>query len=190
MAVGAVVLAAGASRRLGRPKQLVPFRGRPLLRAVVEQALGSRCDAVLVVLGANAEAIAFVLEGLAVDVVSNPEWHEGLAASIRCGIQAAERRAWRGALLLPCDQPGLTATHLDRLVEAHATGATLVASRYDGTLGVPALFDRRWFAALGALRGDEGAKHIIRRAADVAVVDFAAGAFDLDTEHDVARIAR
>jgi molybdenum cofactor cytidylyltransferase len=161
-----------------------------MLRAIVEQAIASRCDRVLVVLGAHAQAIAGSLQGLAIDAVINRGWEEGLASSIRCGILEAEREGCRAALLLACDQPGLTTAHLDRLVDAFERGASLVASRYGGTLGVPALFESSRFALLRALSGDQGARHVIRAAADVAAVDFAEGAVDVDTEQDAARIVQ
>jgi molybdenum cofactor cytidylyltransferase len=187
LTIGAVLLAAGASRRLGIPKQLVELRGRPLLRAVVDEAR-SVCDRVLVVLGAQAHAIAPALEGADAEVCVNDDWSEGMASSVRQGIAWADRQLSSAALLLVCDQPALNARHLQRLVDVHRRGAPLVASRYAGTLGVPALFGRTSFSELRALRGDEGARGILRRSTGVAAVDWEPGASDVDTRDDIRRL--
>ncbi len=187
--VAAVVLAAGESQRLGRPKQLLPFRGRPLLRAVASEACASSCQRVVVVVGANEESVRDSLGGLPVTMASNPGWREGLASSIRCGVAWAEREGCDAVLLLVCDQPELTSSHLDRLVASHAAGgAPIVASSYAGTLGVPALFGRASFAPLLALRGTEGAKRVIRAARRLVAIDWPAGGVDVDTQEDAARL--
>jgi molybdenum cofactor cytidylyltransferase len=187
MTIAAIVLAAGASRRLGRPKQLVTYRGAPLLRAIVVEARASACDRVLVVLGANAEPIRPALAGLDVTVLTNDGWSEGIASSVRCGV----RHAWdgddRAAILLTCDQPELRAAHLDALIAAHRAGARVVASRYAGVLGVPALFDASLFPDLMVLEGDVGARTVIRDAAPAAAVEWPEGAEDVDTPEDLAR---
>ncbi len=185
--VGAVVLAAGASRRLGRPKQLVPWAGRPLLRVVVGEACASRCDRVAVVLGANGDAVRPALgdlEGVKLTIVENPDWNEGIAASIRCGVRWAAQEECEAVLLAVGDQPALSAAHLDALVTAYQRGAVVVASRYQGALGVPALFSRVYFESLRSLRGDEGARRILRASREVHSVDWEPGARDVDRPAD------
>jgi CTP:molybdopterin cytidylyltransferase MocA len=188
VATGAILLAAGGSSRLGRPKQLVGIAGRPLVRAMAEQALASRCRPVRVILGSQAEAIVGALAGLSVSLTINDDWREGIASSIRAGIAAARAERWSAAVVMLGDQPGVLARHLDRLTEAYEAGARAVASRYAGRLGVPALFDASLFDALSALQGDRGAKSILARTPGVFAVDFPEGVLDVDTESDVARL--
>jgi molybdenum cofactor cytidylyltransferase len=186
--VAALVLAAGPSRRLGRPKQLLSFGGRPLVRIIADRARNSACDRVVVVLGAHADAIAPALRGADVETVVNGDWPEGVASSIRCGVVWAEGESCSAIVVLVCDQPALDAAHIDRLVGAYRAGSPRVASRYAGTLGVPALFDRTSFSDLRGLQGDEGARHILRSARDVAAVDWEPGSIDIDTQEEAARV--
>jgi CTP:molybdopterin cytidylyltransferase MocA len=184
--VGCAILAAGGSRRLGRPKQLLPFRGRTLLEHVIERVRSSDCDVVAVVLGAESARIGSCVPKTGVETLLNPEWAEGLASSVRCAARWALHLDLRALLLATADQPYLHEHHLNRLLEQHAGGQTLVASRYAGTFGVPALFDRSHLDALLALRGDRGAGALLRRAQSVTGVDFPAGAIDIDTPDDLA----
>jgi len=134
MSVAAIVLAAGASHRLGRPKQLISIRGRSLIENIVDEVRASRCDAVAVVLGAVLEDIAPVLTGRGVTLLLNSAWGEGIASSIRVGVRwAASHDA---VLICVCDQPYLRTAHLDRLIAAHLTSGRMAASSYGGLLGV------------------------------------------------------
>ncbi|HEX3346382.1 MAG TPA: nucleotidyltransferase family protein, partial [Polyangiaceae bacterium] len=164
MPTAAVILAAGASRRLGRPKQLLPYRGRPLLRAVATEVCASRCDGVAVVVRGGDPDVDACLDGLPVRLLANPGCAEGIASSIRVGVAWADREAYDGVVLLLSDQPALTAHHVDVLAGACGAEVAVVASRYGGELGVPALFVRALFPALLALRGECGAKALIGRA--------------------------
>ena len=182
--IAGVVLAAGGSARLGTAKQLVPLRGVPLVRRVARAALRAGLAPVAVVVGARDRDVARALEGLAVHVVRNALWREGIASSIRCGVRAVRTdRRVSGVVLMVCDQPRLGAPVLRRLVAAHERHreADAVASAYARTLGVPALFPRRRFPALSRLRGDRGAKDLLRRdRRSVVAVDWPAGAVDVD----------
>jgi len=181
------VLAAGASRRLGRPKQLLPVGGRTLVRHVVERACASRAARVAVVVGAHALAVRAALDGAAVTVLENPEWEEGLASSIRAAARwAAGRRAAALAIVL-ADQPEITPHHLNRLAAEHGAGAAAAGSAYRGVLGVPAVFDAALFPALLALSGDRGAAALLAETR-AATVPWPAGAVDIDTEADVVRL--
>lgn len=203
--VGIVVLAAGGSVRLGRPKQLVPFRGRTLLRHAVEVALGAAArpaDAggptrpgvvgrypVVVVIGAEGARTRTELSGLRVLVVDNQRWREGLSTSLRAGLTGLDATADPdAALFTTCDQPRVTSQVLRRLIDAYAASrAPVVACAYGGGLGVPALFDRSLFPELRALQGDAGARLVIAAHRDVAVpVPFPEAAVDVDTAADVA----
>jgi CTP:molybdopterin cytidylyltransferase MocA len=181
-AIGCAVLAAGASRRLGRPKQLVDVRGVPLVRRVALAAGGARCQRVAVVLGAHADAIAPGLRGLAFERVDNSSWNEGMAASVRAAVAWARGHALDGLLLCVADQPQLSSDHLDALIAASDRGERPAASFYGGRLGVPALFPRGWFARLELLRGDAGARDLLRTSDEiVARVPWSAGLLDVDT---------
>jgi len=185
----AVILAAGGSRRLGRPKQVVSWQGEPLVRRAARAAVESSCARTLVVVGAAEAQVRDALVGLAVDVVSNGDWAEGIASSIRCGVADVAAGGVGAVLLVACDQPALTASHLDRIVASWGRGARAVGSRYAATLGVPALFDRSLFPSLLALRGDAGAKKLLGDG-ETAAVDWAAGAIDVDTPDDLDRLTR
>ena len=188
---GVVLLAAGASTRLGSPKQLLALDGKPLLVRAAEAALASPAWPVVVVLGAHAERIRPTLARLPVLVAENPAWTEGMAASIRAGVTTLQQfsRHLDGALLALCDQPAFSAATIERLLAARAeSGRSIVAARYSGRLGAPALFLREHFPALAALTGEEGARALLHADPErVAAVDLPELAVDLDTPDDVAR---
>jgi molybdenum cofactor cytidylyltransferase len=189
--VVAVVLAAGGSRRLGEPKQLLRLAGQTLVRRAALAALASRAERVLVVTGARAEEVERALEGLAVEVVRCPHWERGLAESLRAGVSAALAPGEASVLVALADQPALQADQLDALIARHAAGAEIAASDYGGEPGVPALFSARLARELLALEGDRGAKPLLLRERErVALVPFEGGALDVDTPEDWARASR
>jgi molybdenum cofactor cytidylyltransferase len=172
--LAAIVLAAGASRRFGSSKQLHIFEGKPLVRRAAETALA--VAETTVVLGANAERIVPVLEGLPINIVIAGDWEEGMAASLRAGIHAVASA--EAALILLCDQPRVTAEHLQALIEAFEPG-DIMASDYGDVLGPPCLFDRAYFPQLLALSGDSGARKLLRRET-CRSIPFHEGRFDID----------
>ncbi len=183
--VAIIILAAGASTRMGTPKQLLVYRGRSLLRHITEIAVDSICQPVVVVLGANAEKIRSQVSQLPIQVVENLQWTEGMSASIRVGIQLLNSLPdnIEAVVLALCDQPFLSTQIINQLVEAYrSTRKPLIASEYAGTLGVPALFDRCLFPELIALKEAEGAKQIIKKYTDnIFRFPFPEGAIDIDT---------
>jgi len=187
-----MILAAGASTRLGRPKQLLPFRGRTLLRHAAETALASLCRPVVVVLGAFAERLNLELAGLPVTVAMNPQWNEGMSSSIRAGLKALapDRDGPDAVVIMLCDQPLISAQFLDRLVAVRQTsGKGIVAAEYGGEAGVPALFSRAYFPELAALSGSRGAKPVIaRHANDAERIPLPEAALDIDRQEDVQRL--
>lgn len=186
-----VILAAGASTRLGRPKQLLPLQGKTLLQHAVQSALAITTQPV-VVTGANADQLVAGLNNNQVQVVFNPEWQQGIASSIHCGLQALLNRtpAPDQVIFMVCDQPFVTAELLLELVnERQNTHKPMVASAYGGTLGIPALFDKSMFAQLLDLQGDTGAKKLImEHPDDVAAVNFPEGDIDVDTEQEYEEV--
>jgi molybdenum cofactor cytidylyltransferase len=190
--VGVVVLAAGASRRLPGPKQLLRYRGATLLRRAAQTAVGPRCGPVVVVLGCEAGKLRFELTDLDVRVAENDRWADGMSTSLRAGLDALEALGpIDAALLTTCDQPLVTSDHLRQLVLAYvATRPPAVASEYAGTVGVPALFDRSLFAELMQLEGDQGAKRVLERhLPNVTPVSFEDAALDIDTPEDLSRLS-
>ena len=159
--VGGVILAAGLGRRMGVPKLLLPWQGRPLVRHVAEAALASQLGGVLVVTGYRADDIANALEGLPLQIVANPDYEAGLSTSLHAGILAMAGR-YSAAMIMLGDQPLLTTEIIDRLLQAYwATQAPLVAPVAGQHRGNPVLFARRLFPELLTIRGDEGARAII-----------------------------
>ncbi len=187
--VGVIVLAAGGSRRLGTPKQLLrDASGETLITRAVQTAVASVCRPVVAVLGAAEDAIRPALDGLPVTVAVNPDWQTGMAGSLQVGLTALGEVD--AALVMLCDQPGVTQALLNSLVDTyHSTGHALIACEYGGTLGVPALFARSLFPELMALRGEQGARRILQSyAGPLARVPFAEGLSDVDTAADMARL--
>ena len=182
MSVAAVILAAGASRRLGEPKQLVRLDGETLLERAVRVAREAGCSPVIVVLGAE---YVQVLTGCSLgDVVTviNDEWEEGMGASIRLGVRACQNvfSEAEGVVIMTCDQPAVTAEHIERLV----AGRELAASRYSERSGVPAFFPKEYFAGLTSLSGDAGARDLLR---DASYIDLPGGELDVDTAKELER---
>lgn len=197
MSLCCVLLAAGASRRLGHPKQLVRVHGETLLARSVRLALAAELASICVVLGAHADTIAPALAEYAwqpaITVLHNLDWEQGIATSIRTGIAyASEVASCDGSLLMACDQPFLSVEHLRALGAAfdQHRQQRIIASRYAETAGIPAVFPRSSFPALLALEGDQGARQLLRTATVPPVfVDCEAAAFDLDTAEEELRLA-
>lgn len=186
MRIPAVILAAGASRRLGTPKQLVAWQGEPLIRRITRLACGC-CEPVLVVLGAQAEQVQACLAGLPAVTVRNLDWEEGMASSLRAGVSALPLDA-RAALFLVCDQPAVEPELLGQILDRHREHPDRrIASAYGGTRGIPALLPRQDFDALLELKGDRGAKSLLA-GPDVLEVPFPGGDLDLDCPEDLERL--
>lgn len=188
MRFAAVILAAGQSSRLGTPKQLLPYQNKTLLQCVIDSARQSGAESVLVVLGYRMEIILNAIDTEGLYIVKNEDWQSGMASSIRCGIAALEGRGATtdGVILVVCDQPFVTAELLEKLIEKQKrTGRPIVASKYQGILGTPVFFHRRFFPELTGLKGDTGARNILMQNADlVACVPFFNGDIDIDTLDD------
>jgi molybdenum cofactor cytidylyltransferase len=185
--LGAVVLAAGRSSRMGEVKQLLEVEGRTLLARAAGAALEAGARPVMVVLGANAALVRAGLGGLPVDTVVNAGWSSGMASSIRVGVAAllAAAPALDAILVAPCDQPALSAEVIRHLARLSRSTGRIGAARYGGRVGAPAVFGRGDFAALQELRGDEGARGLLNGSPEkVAAADFPELAADLDSPGD------
>jgi molybdenum cofactor cytidylyltransferase len=187
-----VVLAAGSSSRLGRPKQLLEFRGKTLLAHAVEAAMECAANEVVVILGANEPEVNKALPAGTFDVLVNDGWNEGMASSVRLALQHVQHKMPQadGMLIVVCDQPFVTAELFNQMLqEQHTTGLPIVACSYAARLGTPALFHLSYFELLAQLQGDTGARKILmEHKARVAVVPFEQGMNDIDTPEAYQRL--
>jgi len=194
MGVAVIILAAGGSSRLGRAKQLLPVHGKSLLRRSVEAAVQSRAARCFVVLGSEASACATEVADLPAEVVVHSLWRNGMASSIRAGVQAARRSypELEAVVIALCDQPYLDASVINGLIEAwRASSCSIVASEYAGHRGAPALFSAVQLDRLEALSGEGGARSLFQaESSDVASVPFPLGGVDVDTEADYASVTQ
>lgn len=181
-----MVLAAGAARRMGRLKQLLPYGRSTLVEHAAEQALAAGFDPVVVVVGAEAASVRAALAAWRVRVVENSSWHLGMGSSIQAGMEVLAEA--EGVCILLADQPHVEARHLremQKLLEASVGFA--VAAEYNGTLGVPALFKRELFRELRSLEPAAGARALLRRYATPFPLPEAA--IDIDTPEDFAALS-
>ena len=190
--IGAIILAAGGSTRMGSPKQLLKFEGTTMIRRAASSAIESGCRPVIVVTGAASEDVRGELDGLDVHEILNSEWQTGMASSIKAGIGSVLTREPQidAVVVMLSDQPHVTAEVIKRLIDAYVTTSKpIVASSYGEDFGVPALFDKKHFDELYELEGDRGAKAIIKKhAGDAELVDFPEGVIDVDTPDDLRRL--
>jgi CTP:molybdopterin cytidylyltransferase MocA len=182
--VAGVILAAGGSSRLGKPKQLLSYQGRPLIVHAVETVRAAGIDEIFVVTGSDASLVRESLATLDVHIVENDTWQDGISTSIRKGIGVIGEGV-DGALLVLCDQPRIPSSHLEKLVQRFAANPeTPVASGYSGTAGVPVIFPRRLFGSLLELSGAAGAKGILQRE-KTEVLPCVEAAIDIDEKSDL-----
>jgi molybdenum cofactor cytidylyltransferase len=161
--VAGIVLAAGESARFGQPKQLLEWRGEPLVRRVSRISLAAGLSEVVVVTGSSRASVRQVLSGMPVKLVENLNWAEGQASSVRAGIRALQPRTG-GAIFLLADQPLVTTNLIKSLREEHARSlAPIIAPMVDGRRGNPVLFDRTTFADLASLEGEAGGRTLFSK---------------------------
>ncbi len=186
--IAIIILAAGESARMGLPKQLLPMKGKNLLQYTIDQAIASKARDVSVVLGAEAAQIQEKIRGKSFRIVKNPAWAEGMSSSIRVGVSALQDSV-EAAIISLCDQPFLSAQIFDALIDAFASSnKSIVTCEFEGSVGPPVLFSRKFFSELILLYGDIGAKSIVmRHEGDVARIPFPSGSVDLDTPDDYRR---
>lgn len=191
--IGIALLAAGASSRLGEPKQLLRFQDETLLRRAARTALQVENQKTVVVLGANASIIHDEIADLPVETIVNHDWQNGMSSSIKSGLRKLLEiePELSAVVLMLCDQPFVTAQTLMNLVEKFAaTKKSIVACEYEKMVGVPALFARAMFGELLDLKGEAGARFVIKKfaAADLAKIAQPEAAFDVDTIEDYRQL--
>jgi molybdenum cofactor cytidylyltransferase len=193
--VGIIILAAGASTRMGSPKQLLSYQGESLVNRTVKNAIASVCHPVILVLGANAEIILSQLDHVQkpnIKVVENPDWQLGMSSSIRCGIMVIldNYPHIEAVVITVCDQPFLNTEIINNLVElSHYKNKPIIACEYADTLGSPVLFSSKYFSELINLTQDMGARKLIKiYKNDVFSISFPLGAIDIDTPQDYQQL--
>ena len=188
--IAAILLAAGGSSRMGgRPKQLLVYDGKTLLRRAVETLLASTCSPVVVILGAEFEKAKNEIEDLPLEIVRNENWRTGMSSSIKTGLEHLLQIApdASAVIIALCDQPKIKATHINLIAKKfRGTAAGIVVAEYSGTVGVPGLFSERYFTELLNIKGDKGARNLIRSSsADLSTIKISEAAYDIDTLDDL-----
>jgi molybdenum cofactor cytidylyltransferase len=189
---GIIILAAGNSSRMGKPKQLLRYQNKTLIRHILDESVEAIGKNIVVVLGADANLIKPELSGKRIIVVDNKKWKEGMASSIRAGVSAIMTLAHTldGVILAVCDQPFVSSDLFKELIALKEnTDREIIACTYDNTFGTPALFSRKYFTALMDLDGTEGAKKLLmQHNEDLVTIPFPMGSTDIDTMEDYNRL--
>lgn len=191
--IAGVVLAAGGSTRMGRPKQSLPFRGKTILETVVDTALRSSLSRVVVVLGHRAAELSALLADRPVDLVTNADYPKGQSTSTRLGLQAVKEQA-DAVLFLLGDQPLVALATIESLLDAYRQQPVpVIQPLYDGRRGNPVLFGREVFPYFASLVGDQGARSLFKvfgdRVRRIPVPDPYIH-FDIDTAADFLQLQK
>ena len=187
--IAIIILAAGSSSRLGRPKQLLELDGNTLLQKSITTALNVSKN-VIVVLGANENLIRPTISGSPIEIVLNKNWADGMSSSIRIGMSVLEKKEHKAVLIMLCDQPYVDDFLLKKMISVfEKSKLPIVASEYEGKVGVPAIFDVSFFQKLKMLEGQKGAKILImNNLKQIERFAFEKGKIDIDTEEDWKKI--
>lgn len=189
-----IILAAGRSARLGSPKQLLSYHGKNLLQHTIDVAFESEIGSIIVVLGSGIEEISAKLGTNFLTIAENPNWESGMASSVVCGINTMNDLYpdTEFAILMVCDQPYVNANLLKYLIKKQKeSGSSIVASSYENIYGTPALFHKEHFNELSTLKGDTGARYLIKKYADsIQTIPFVQGGIDIDTIKDYQNLLK
>ena len=187
-----LLLAAGSSSRMGKPKMLLPDNGKTFLQHAIDEIKKVKGSGLLVVTGCYHELLESILSAQQIAFVENKNWEKGIGPSIQEGVKYIVNHysIADNIIILVCDQPYISSALLNELIETkQQSGKGIIASAYNGTMGTPVLFDKKYFEQLALLNGQYGAKKIIQaNQADVAEVAFPLGAVDIDTEEDYEKL--
>lgn len=189
--IAGIILAAGNSSRMAQPKQLLEYKGKLLLEKILEEATKSRLDDVVVVLGGNSQQIQSEIDFSKVEILLHPNWEDGMTSSLQHGLNhLIEKYDIQAIMILVSDQPFVDESLLNILISNYETSdKSIIASKYSGTLGVPVIFDKKYFGRLMELIGTDGAKKVIfENQEDVAEVEFPFGEIDIDTKEDYDKL--
>lgn len=180
---GAIILAAGASTRMGRVKQVLPWKKSTLLQNAIDQVISSKIDDIVVVLGANKGVIEKHTDLSGVDIAINDTWEQGMATSIITGLKhlLSKQPELEAVLIVLSDQPLLEFEFFNKLIYKHID-QKIISSSYSSQLGVPVLFDKRYFKDLLNLKGQQGAKALLKiHKSEVIALEAGEKGVDLDT---------
>ncbi len=187
-----VILAAGNSTRMGKPKLLLKFKGKTLVSIAASAAAGTGCKNIFIVTGASHPETSNELEATDFRLVYNKDWQDGISSSIKLGLAAVleHKPSTEWILYMVADQPYINAEILSAIISMSAhTDKKIIASAYGGTLGTPAMFEASIFSELQNLSGDQGARSIIiTNRNSVASIIFEEGKTDIDTPVDYEQL--
>ena len=190
--IGLILLAAGESKRMGQPKQLLKYQGQSLIRHAAEVAVASNCQPIVIVLGAYGDRIKLEIDNLPVYICQNPDWQQGMGSSISVGMETSmlNESELDGVIIALADQPLITVKVYNQLIETDREQAPkAIASTYSDTLGVPALFDRSLFSQLLSMKTKGGAKQLLADYSDRAFnLNIPQAAIDIDTPTDYQKL--
>ncbi|HEY5463665.1 MAG TPA: nucleotidyltransferase family protein [Hanamia sp.] len=191
---GIIILAAGSSSRFGGIKQLLQFNNKTLIEHVIDEAADVELNPVVVVTGAYADEVSKKIDNKKITIVFNEHWEKGMSSGIVTGLQKAliVNNEIENVIIAVCDQPYISSILFQKLSDERRTGGkNIVASSYAGTLGTPALFDKKYFNELLNLKGAEGAKSLIRKYdSETTSVLFKKGNIDVDTQKDYEELLK
>jgi len=189
---GIIILAAGPSARLGKPKQLLIHQGKMLIEHICSEALEAGLHPVLVVTGATSDQVSKALESKPVEIVFNDQWSTGMASGIVAGLSGILKpdHGIESVIIAVCDQPFVSADLFKQLIKTKAErNRGIVGCAYAGIIGTPVLFGKAYFEKLLTLKGNEGAKKILKTySADLAGIPFEEGNIDIDTQEDYEQL--
>jgi len=191
---GIIILAAWSSSRFGNTKQLLHFNGRTLLQHAIQEATEAGAEPIVVVTGANADEVSKEIKSEKAEIVFNKDWEQGIASGIVIGLKMVITldNKIEKVIIAVCDQPFISSSLFQQLYQKqHESTKHIVACTYADTIGTPALFTQNYFDVLMRLKGDEGAKKLLKRySEDVATVDFPNGYIDIDTKEDYEKLLK
>lgn len=194
--IAILILGAGGSARLERPKQLLEYKGKTLVENAIDTALDSHLGPVYLILGSHGQEIAKHLKKYKgeIDIIHNQKWEQGVSSSIRMGLKEIEKEepGIYGIIITLVDQPLINLSHLVNMIRSHFTsGKKIIASGYGGSFGVPVFFHRKMFSYVEKLEGDQGAKSIISKLKlDVHIMPNPDAELDIDSEEDYKNLLK